>query len=102
MKQIDQTYLRRTSWFGIKPLVSRVARLPPINIPLVAVARHWLSGGVRERLPIAAKRASYNLGDGSSVEMADAFQDLVARDLFWGRGQPDKAPERHKLACFEV
>jgi FkbM family methyltransferase len=79
--------VRRNSWHGIKPLVSRALYLPIVNPLARGAASLVLGSAALHRLPFRG-RAEYVLASGEKVVLLDAREDQVAKDLLWGGGAP--------------
>lgn len=79
--------VRRNSWHGIKPLVSRALYLPVVNPLVRGAASVFLEPRALQRLPFRG-RAEYVLASGDRVVLLDAREDQVAKDLLWGGGAP--------------
>jgi len=93
--------IRKLNWFGLKRAAAAVLGSRLLN-PLVQLAgRALLPTRLAQRLPLARAQVSYRLADGSSVYLLDTERDIIARDIYFGGGQPTTNAERLKLRCIE-
>jgi len=98
---LSETDVRRLNWFGAKPLIAALLAARPINPLVQLIARTAFPRRIAQRLPLARKHVDYRLASGEGIRLLDPLRDLVARDIYWGAGQPTNAAERRKLRCVE-
>jgi len=98
---LSETDVRRLNWFGAKPLIAALLAARPINPVVQLAARTMLPRRIAQRLPVARKFVEYRPAAGEPVRLLEPLRDLVARDIYWGRGQPTSPAERRKLRCIE-
>jgi FkbM family methyltransferase len=97
---VNETEVRRASWLGLKPALARLLATPFINSPMRSAAR-FVPKSIGHRLPINTRSVEYCLDNGESFRLLDPLHDIVARDVYWGKGKASEAAERHKLATLE-
>jgi FkbM family methyltransferase len=94
VKELHQKDIERSRVFGLKPLAARLLATRPINM-LARRAIRSAGAKARLRLPLSFPHVEYQHG-AVRVILAEPHVDMVARDIFWGRGQP-QAPEDARL-----
>lgn len=94
---LDDSRLKRQSWFGMKRHVKRFLGLGLPNAILRLVAR-FVPSLRSGRLPAPAnKREVEGQVGGATFVMLDPARCESANELFWGRGRRPKAHDRLAL-----
>lgn len=88
-------------WGGVKPLVARALSLPGINQALHVTSRALLPADKLHRLPVGAKVAKYIPLSAEPVVLLHPRSDQVAKDLWWGKGQPTSKADAQVLRLIE-
>lgn len=73
---------------GLKPLLTRLLLVRPVNAAVLAVARRTLPDGAKHRIPLNRASVEYRSAAGHRVTLLNPDRDIVARDIFWGGGKP--------------
>lgn len=90
--------LSRLNWFGAKALAARLLAFAPVNVAM----RHALPHRIARRLPLNTPSVALRVTGASDLFLTNPLRDILARDIYWGRGAPTSAAERRKLACITM
>jgi FkbM family methyltransferase len=80
--------------------IKRIAGRLSANKLVHSVARATLPSRLKHRLPALGRSADYVSGS-LRVSLLDPYRDQVAKDLYWGKGQPTSPADRHVLRYIE-
>jgi FkbM family methyltransferase len=100
-----QTYgerdLRRNNWRMMKPLIGKAFKLPVVNPALHFLGRAVLPPAVLHRLPVAGRHVRFETRTAGPITLLDPGSDIVAKDIYWGKGRPTAPADGHILDKVE-
>ena len=99
---ISLRYMQRLNWYGTKPLVAKMLTMPLVGPLLQGGARLLLPDRLVHRLPVSVSYAHYRLANGAEVMLLNPLSDIVAKDIYWGKGEPVDKADRHVLRLLEI
>lgn len=95
----SKIHLRRSNWWGCKPLVKSVLVHPLVNRLMRSIGRRFLPLSLLQRLPIN-EREVVGHAQGARFVMLEPHRCTNAKELFWGEGRLPDASEQLSLAVF--
>jgi FkbM family methyltransferase len=87
------------NFWNSKKLIKRAVSVQPLNFVATHALRAALPPHMTWRLPVAQREVPVRVA-GESFVMTDPSRCLIAKELFWGRGERIQPDERLCLALF--
>lgn len=87
--------------WGSKKFIKRAASVQPLNFVATHALRAALPARLTWRLPVAQREVPVRVA-GESFVMTDPSRCLIAKELFWGRGQRIQPDERLCIELFSA
>jgi len=101
VSEIDPQYLRRLNWYGAKPIAATLLTLPVIGRAIRHAANAILPARIVHRLPISDHHTNYLPIAAEPIRLLDPLHDSVAKNIYWGRGQPTSPADALVLRLVE-